>query len=111
MTSAVAYARITLHKPRYWVSIEASAHLSVRNIKTVRVDYFALLKEQRGLASEKFETECATVQELYEELQKRYGFSLKHTSIAVALNDEFADWSRALCESDKVVFIPPVAGG
>ncbi len=85
--------------------------MSVRSIKTVRVDYFALLKEQRGLASEKLQTECATVLELYEELQKRYGFSLKHTSIAVALNDEFADWSRALGESDKVVFIPPVAGG
>lgn len=85
--------------------------MSTGTIKTVRVDYFALLKEQRGLASESLQTECATVQELYEELQKRYGFSLKHTSIAVALNDEFADWNSALCESDKVVFIPPVAGG
>ncbi|MCC7531532.1 MAG: MoaD/ThiS family protein [Candidatus Melainabacteria bacterium] len=80
-------------------------------MKTVRVDYFALLKEQRGLASESLQTECSTVLELYEELQKRYGFSLRHTSIAVALNDEFADWSRVLCESDKIVFIPPVAGG
>ncbi len=93
------------------LGIEASAHLSASNLKTVRVDYFALLKEQRGLASEKLQTECATVLELYEDLQKRYGFSLKHTSVAVALNDEFADWSKTLCESDKVVFIPPVAGG
>ncbi len=85
--------------------------MSVRTLKTIRVDYFALLKEQRGLASEKLETECATVKELYEELQGRYGFSLKHSSIAVALNDEFADWSHVLRESDKVVFIPPVAGG
>lgn len=75
------------------------------------MDYFALLKEQRGLASEKLQTECTTVLELYEELQKQYGFSLKHSSVAVALNDEFADWSKTLSESDKVVFIPPVAGG
>ncbi|PZM85949.1 MAG: molybdopterin synthase sulfur carrier subunit [Candidatus Melainabacteria bacterium] len=107
MTIASAYARIRLKSP----GKEALAHLSASNSKTVRVDYFALLKEQRGLASEKIQTESATVLELYEELQKQYGFSLKHSSVAVALNDEFADWSKTLSESDKVVFIPPVAGG
>jgi len=91
--------------------MEAPAHLAASNSKTVRVDYFALLKEQRGLASERLETKSSTVLELYEELQKQYGFSLKHSSVAVALNDEFAEWSQKLSESDKVVFIPPVAGG
>lgn len=85
--------------------------MSEKNVKTVRVDYFALLKEQRGLSSERVRTECATLLELYEELQKRHGFSLKSTSVAVALNDEFADWNKTLTESDKIVFIPPVAGG
>lgn len=107
MTIAAAYAKITLKSP----GKEALEHMSANNLKTVRVDYFALLKEQRGLASERLQTECSTLFELYEELQKRYGFSLKHSSIAVALNDEFADWSKTLGESDKVVFIPPVAGG
>jgi len=107
MTIAAAYAKITLKSP----GKEALAHLSVSKLKTVRVDYFALLKEQRGLASEKLQTECLTVLELYEELQRRHNFSLKHTSVAVALNDEFADWSKTICESDKIVFIPPVAGG
>ncbi|MBA3856388.1 MAG: molybdopterin synthase sulfur carrier subunit [Cyanobacteria bacterium PR.3.49] len=91
--------------------MEALAHLAAAESKTVRVDYFALLKEQRGLASENLETRSSTVLELYEELQKRHGFSLKHSSVAVALNDEFADWSEKLTERDKVVFIPPVAGG
>lgn len=107
MTIAAAYAKITLKSP----GKEALAHLSASKLKTVRVDYFALLKEQRGLASEKLQTECLTVLELYEELQRRHNFSLKHTSVAVALNDEFADWSKTICESDKIVFIPPVAGG
>ena len=107
MTIATAYAKITLKSP----SKEELAHLAASNLKTVRVDYFALLKEQRGLSSEKLQTECSTVLELYEELQRRHNFSLKHTSVAVALNDEFADWSKTICESDKVVFIPPVAGG
>ena len=91
--------------------MEALAHLAAAESKTVRVDYFALLKEQRGLASENLETKSSTVLELYEELQQRHGFSLRHSSVAVALNDEFADWSEKLSESDKVVFIPPVAGG
>jgi molybdopterin synthase sulfur carrier subunit len=29
----------------------------------------------------------------------------------VAVNTEFADWSRRLNAGDTVVFIPPVAGG
>jgi molybdopterin converting factor small subunit len=31
--------------------------------------------------------------------------------LRVAVNDEFADWSRPLVAGDRVVFIPPVAGG
>lgn len=85
--------------------------MAENKLKTVRVDYFALLKEQRGLSSENLQTKSSTVLELYEELQSKHGFSLKHASIAVALNDEFADWSTSISESDKVVFIPPVAGG
>ena len=32
--------------------------------------------------------------------------------LRVAINDEFCDWSQPLAEpGDRVVFIPPVAGG
>jgi molybdopterin converting factor small subunit len=31
--------------------------------------------------------------------------------LRVAVNDEFADWSQPLAAGDRVVFIPPVAGG
>jgi molybdopterin converting factor small subunit len=31
--------------------------------------------------------------------------------LRVAINDEFADWSRRLGTGDRIVFIPPVAGG
>lgn len=85
--------------------------LSSHTTKTVRVDYFALLKEQRGLSSEQFETKSTTVKELYDELKAMHNFSLPHSSIGVALNDEFTNWDKTLSEKDKVVFIPPVAGG
>jgi molybdopterin converting factor small subunit len=31
--------------------------------------------------------------------------------LRVAINEEFADWTRPLEDGDHVVFIPPVAGG
>jgi molybdopterin synthase sulfur carrier subunit len=31
--------------------------------------------------------------------------------LRVAVNDEFGDWSQELADGDRVVFIPPVAGG
>jgi molybdopterin converting factor small subunit len=31
--------------------------------------------------------------------------------LKVAVNDEFRDWDAVLADGDRVVFIPPVAGG
>jgi molybdopterin converting factor small subunit len=31
--------------------------------------------------------------------------------LKVAVNDEFSDWAQTLADGDRVVFIPPVAGG
>jgi len=31
--------------------------------------------------------------------------------LKVAVNEEFAAWDRELADGDRVVFIPPVAGG
>ncbi len=32
-------------------------------------------------------------------------------ALAVAVNDEYADWTRPLADGDAVSFIPPVSGG
>ena len=79
--------------------------------KTVRVQYFAILREQRGLAQESLATAAATAGELYEELRARHGFTLAPERLRAAVNDEFAPWTSALREGDAVVFLPPVAGG
>lgn len=79
--------------------------------KTVRVRYFAMLREQRGLGEEQVATEAATAAELYEELRGRHGFTLTADRLRVAVNDEFEPWGVAVREADSVVFIPPVAGG
>jgi len=79
--------------------------------KTLQVQYFAILREQRGLAREKIPTAAATAQEFYEELRSRHGFTLGADQLRVAVNDEFAPWDAPLKEGDSLVFIPPVAGG
>jgi sulfur-carrier protein len=78
---------------------------------TVDVQYFAILREQRGLASEKLETAAVTAEALYEELRVRHRFTLPAARIRAAVNDEFVAPGIPLREGDRVVFIPPVAGG
>jgi molybdopterin converting factor subunit 1 len=77
----------------------------------VRLEYFALLREQRGLGAETIETAAVTARDLYRELAAAYGFTLEAERVKVAINNEFAAWDRTLAANDTVVFIPPVAGG
>jgi molybdopterin converting factor subunit 1 len=75
------------------------------------INYYAILRDQRGLASETIEANAATPAELYDHLAARHGFTLGRERLRVAVNDEFTDWNIALVANDEVVFIPPVAGG
>jgi molybdopterin converting factor subunit 1 len=79
--------------------------------KTVHIQYFALLREQRGLANESILTNAQTPAELYQNLSQAYPFTLPQTNLQVAVNEEFASWNTPLSDGDKLVFIPPVAGG
>ena len=80
-------------------------------MKTVRVRYFAILREQRGLDDEEVATLAATAAELYEELRALHGFTLPAERLRVAVNDEFGPWGARLRDGDALVFVPPVAGG
>jgi molybdopterin converting factor subunit 1 len=77
----------------------------------LKVQYYALMREQAGRSEEWLETAAATPQRLYDDLAQRYGFTLRRDQLKVAVNSEFSDWSRPLSAGDAVVFIPPVAGG
>ena len=79
--------------------------------RQINVQYYALLREQTGRSTESLLTAAGTPRELYEELRKRYPFSLAPEMLRVAVNSEFGDWSQRLKAGDSVVFIPPVAGG
>jgi molybdopterin converting factor small subunit len=80
-------------------------------MKNITVQYFAIFREQRGLATENLLTDAVTPLELYAQLQTTHSFTLPSDRIRTAINDNFADSSSILREGDRVVFIPPVAGG
>jgi molybdopterin converting factor subunit 1 len=77
----------------------------------LKIQYYALMREQAGRSEEWLETSAATPAGVYDELAARYPFTLMREQLKVAVNSEFSDWSRALEPGDAVVFIPPVAGG
>jgi len=80
-------------------------------MKAVRVQYFAILREQRGVAEERLETEAATPADLYAALRERHGFTLSPERIRAAVNGDFVPATSALQDGDTLAFIPPVAGG
>ena len=80
-------------------------------MKKIHLQYFALLREQRGLSTETIPTSAPTARALYDELRARYPFTLPADRLRVALNGEFAPWDAPLVDGMQVVFIPPVAGG
>ena len=79
--------------------------------RDIRVQYYALLREQAGRSNETLHTRARTPRELYIELRAKYPFTLPPEMLRVAVNEEFGDWSQPLAAGDAVVFIPPVAGG
>lgn len=79
--------------------------------RALKVQYFALLREQAGRREEAVTSAAATPRELFAELSARHAFTLAPEHLKVAVNSEFAEWSRPLQAGDQVVFIPPVAGG
>lgn len=77
----------------------------------IKVKYFASLREQAGTNNELIETQATTGLELFEELKLKHNFTLEQKHIRLAVNEEYADFTRPLTSNDTVVFIPPVAGG
>ncbi|MBT8144877.1 MAG: MoaD/ThiS family protein [Gammaproteobacteria bacterium] len=77
----------------------------------IEIEYFALLREEAGCASETIELQQPTPAAVYACLNERHAFSLPAARLRVAVNDRFTEWNTQLDDGDRVVFIPPVAGG
>ena len=76
-----------------------------------RILYFASLRDAAGTDAERVASASCDARALYDELRARHGFGLPADRLRVAVNGEFAAWSRALSDGDEVAFLPPVSGG
>jgi len=114
---------LTLRRPQALDNINtaeeyAAAQESLRGMaatpaasRAIRVQYFALLREQAGRGAETVNSRAPDARALYEELRAARGLKLSPEQLRVAINAEFADWSQGLADGDAVAFLPPVAGG
>lgn len=78
---------------------------------SLRVLYFASLRERAGRDQEAVASAAADLGGLYEELSLRHGLLWPRTQLRVAVDGVFADWAQPLRSGSEVVFIPPVSGG
>ncbi len=77
----------------------------------VQVKFFAVLREQAGVSTLECTTAARTSAELYRELQAKHGLQFPADLLRVAINERYVAMDTPLQSGDRVVFIPPVAGG
>jgi molybdopterin converting factor subunit 1 len=79
--------------------------------KTITVRYFAMFRENAGVAEETISTGAKTAGEVFEETRARHSSSEPTGHCKVAINDEMAEWDSPVNDGDSVLLFPPVAGG
>ncbi|HEY5621584.1 MAG TPA: MoaD/ThiS family protein [Pontiella sp.] len=77
----------------------------------INVTYYAVFREEAGCSGETVETADGDAIVLFEQLKQKHDFSIGRSHVRLAVNDAFVDWDTPLGDGDRIVFIPPVAGG
>ena len=82
---------------------------------TLKVLYFAWLRERIGIGSETVQTEAATVADLVTELrarEDRYDLAFSDMqSVRVAVDQDLTTLDAPLAGAREVAFFPPMTGG
>lgn len=76
-------------------------------MKQVTIQYFAVLREQRGVTEERVTTAAPNVRELYAGLE----LALDPKLVRCAVNGNIGDLDQGFEDGSVIVLIPPVAGG
>jgi molybdopterin converting factor small subunit len=80
-------------------------------MKSITVRYFAMFRENAGLAEETLTLDANTATDVFIATRHRHGSSEPTGHCKVAINDVMADWDSPVSDGDIVLLFPPVAGG
>ncbi|MEH6502317.1 MAG: molybdopterin converting factor subunit 1 [Cycloclasticus sp.] len=84
-------------------------HSKNENSMSIKVLYFASLKEQLGRSSEELNSaDISTVADVWQQVSSGYDVS---QSVLHSVNQEYAELSTPVKPGDEVAFFPPVTGG
>jgi molybdopterin converting factor subunit 1 len=79
--------------------------------RKITVKFFAVLREQAGCREVTLDTTAPTPAALYAELMPTHGLTVPPGILTFAVNERYVSADTPLAAGDRVVFIPPVAGG
>ncbi len=80
-------------------------------VRRLQVRFFAILREQAGCSALEIESSAPSPAALYVELQSRHALTFPAELLRVSVNERYAAMDTPLAAGDRVVFIPPIAGG
>ncbi|HBA61409.1 MAG TPA: hypothetical protein DCZ92_11455 [Elusimicrobia bacterium] len=79
--------------------------------KKVKLRYFGLAGERRGIQTESYETEAETARQLLHELEAGKVITLTTNITKALINDKFVDWDAPIADGDQVTLLSPFSGG
>lgn len=79
--------------------------------KKIKVRYFALVGEKRGIQTDDYETSASTARELLHEIEASRVIPLTTNITKAVINDKFSDWDDPIKDGDLVTLLSPFSGG
>ncbi len=79
--------------------------------KKIKVKYFALIGERRGIQTDDYETEAGTARQLLHEIEAGRVIPLTTNITKAIINDRFADWDDPINDGDLITLLSPFSGG
>ncbi len=80
-------------------------------MKKIRVRYFALVGERRGVQTDPYETEAATARQLLHEIELNKKIPLTTNISKAMVNGKYVEWDEPIHDGDLVTLLSPFSGG
>ena len=74
---------------------------------TIKVKYFATIRELVGKSEELIELDASTPSELFSFLKEKYSFEFEESNLKVAINNEYANFAQTWVSDSILLFLFP----